>query len=138
MVTFFRRTGWPHLGIQRSDHEMRGVRRRHIKIASQCLVRQYVMPERPRVLRAEPMAIVITIPPKLRWPALRLQLARIRSETKIPTAHGNGRIGFGDMEFRVRCMATVMPTSGTIDPVIQPPAQTVGSQLLISLTQSRQ
>ena len=55
------------------------------------MIRQNVMPERSRVLRAEPMAPVIAVAAELRGAALRIEIAGIGAEPKIAAAQR----GFG-------------------------------------------
>ena len=136
MVAFLRRTQRPHGGVERRDDKLRGVGRGDVRIARERGIRQHIMPERPGVLRPEPMPVVIAIAPELRRAALGFEFHGIGLESEIATAHRNDLARFRDAEFRVIGKPAMMAARRAIDPVVQTPAQTVGAQLLVALAET--
>ena len=72
--------------IQRREQLHSRRRRADVRIAAQIMIGQHVVPERVRILRAEPASPVVAIATELRRPALRLELAGVGAKTKVATA----------------------------------------------------
>ena len=94
------------------------------------------MPQRPAVLRAEPRPAVIPVPPELRRPALRPNLASIWIKTEIPAP--DRRLPAESPQHRIGRMTAMMPPGRTVHPPIKPPSQPIRPQLLIPLAQPAQ
>src|SRR4029078_13701274 len=123
VITLFLWADRPDLGIQRHHYLLPRLGSGARRITAQIVIRQHIMPEWTRVLRAKPMAPVVSVSPKLRRSALRFQLAGVRSKPEIarPDKH-LARLG---SEFRSDAVFAVMPTGGAINPAIEAPPQPV-------------
>ena len=136
METLLRRTDWIDRGIERSDDELGGVRRRDVGIPFQIGIRQHILPHGPAVLGAEPMAGIIAVAPELRGPALGPDISGEGIEAEIAAAGFDVGLVAVTPQHRRGTMATVVSSGGAIDAVVEPPAQPVGAQLLVAFGQA--
>ncbi len=110
--------------------------RGEVRIASQVVIGQDVMPERMGILRAEPVAPVVPVATELGRATLGFDFAGVGPEAEIATADGGFRLRPGGSSDGVGSVFAVVTAGGDIDPVVEAPAQAVGAELLIALAET--
>src|SRR6056297_2868318 len=124
-----RRVGWRHDLVF-------WIWRREMSVSANVLVAKNIVPQWKTVLHAKPVAPVIPIPTKLRGTAECIDRAVVGLYSKVATAdvmrfpRRNGR------DLVVGTVAAMMAAAGAMDPVVQAPAQTIDTQLLIAFQKS--
>ena len=137
VVSLLQFAGGIHRRVGRCHYLMLRVWRSIMGIPSDVLVRENIMPQRVTVLDAKPTPPIIADPAVLRGTTQRIQETGIRTEAKIPTANAVFNACFQRSDLAVFAVAAMMTPTGTVNPIIKSPPQSVDSKLLISLQEPR-
>ena len=125
-------------------HLLSNARQTRMRIPLHITLLQTILPDRIRVVIAEPVAEIIPLTPKLRRPGDTLRSIRVRLNSEIPTTQQHRctrRTTATGIRYPRYRSQTRHQTSAVairqIQPTVQPPPQTIHSVLLIAFHKSR-
>ena len=101
-----------------------------VGIALEVMVGEHEMPHRRRVVATEPVPPVVAVATVLRAPRLRLQRSSVGPDAQIPPADIDFLAGLHRFDHAIAVAVR------DVNPLIEPPAQTVGAVLLVALTKT--